>query len=342
MMELSLKFLKVLMCEDTHRFSFSDEKRLRRTTTRVKSHASAMLIIALLGLVISACDVLVEAAQDRVFSPIEETPTPAAKETVHVDIPFQRSEELLAGRWMSFPVVPEVTNTALEIALNGIEMGNNPHAFSKVGDCQNVPSLFLASFDDPRQYILGAEYAYLQDVIDWFADSYSRESLAVRGGFNAASVLSPIWANPDICEPGETPLACEYRVHKPIIAVISLETWWEKSPEDYERYLREIIRLTIDAGVVPILSTKADNLEGDHQINATIVKLGAEYDIPIWNFWRSVQNLPDGGLHEDGFHLTYAANHFDDPVRMLSAWPWRNLTALMAMDEVWRGIIQPE
>jgi hypothetical protein len=159
---------------------------------------------------------------------------------------------------------------------------------------------------------------------------------------NAASVLSPIWADPEVCESGETPLACEYRVHKPIIAVISFETWWEKSPEDYERYLREIIQLTIDMGVVPILSTKADNIEGDHRINVAIAKLGVEYDIPIWNFWRSVQGLPDGGLHEDGFHLTYAANHFDDPVRMLSAWPRRNLTALMALDTVWRGIIQFE
>jgi hypothetical protein len=339
-MEFSLNNRITLISDDGHRSGISNEKRFCRPSKKLQLNHFALLTIILLGLVVTACDVIVEAAQERGFYPIKSsTPTVV---TEQVSVPTQHKSNLIADDWMNFPVIPEFTETAREIARTGIRMGNNPRAFSKVGDCQNVPSLFLASFDDPRKYSLGEDYAHLQDVIAWFADSYSRESLAVRGGLNAASVLSPIWADPEVCESGETPLACEYRVHKPIIAVISFETWWEKSPEDYERYLREIIQLTIDMGVVPILSTKADNIEGDHRINAAIVKLGVEYDIPIWNFWRSVQGLPDGGLHEDGFHLTYAANHFDDPVRMLSAWPRRNLTALMALDTVWRGIIQFE
>jgi hypothetical protein len=58
----------------------------------------------------------------------------------------------------------------------------------------------------------------------------------------------------------------------------------------------------------------------------------------MWNFWAAVQPLPQHGLSEDGFHLTYAQPFFDDPVRMQQAWPWRNLTALQTINSVWHGI----
>ncbi len=83
-----------------------------------------------------------------------------------------------------------------------------------------------------------------------------------------------------------------------------------------------------------MLSTKADNAEGDHSINAIVAKVAYDYDLPLWNFWLVVQPLPNHGLQSDGVHLTYAGNIFNDPVRMKSAWPWRNLTALQVLDAV--------
>jgi hypothetical protein len=232
---------------------------------------------------------------------------------------------------MEWPIIPELTDTAIEIYLRGLERGNDPRHFSKVGDCQNVPSMFLSIFDHPGFFSLG-EYDYLQPTIDWFEGSYSRESEAVRRGFNAASVVSPFWADPESCESGETPLECEFRLYQPSIAIISLETWWDSAPENYERYVREIIEATLAHDVVPILATKADNLEGEHQINYILASLAVEYDIPVWNFWAAVQPLPNHGLMDDGFHLTWATNHFDDNAKMRNAWPWRNLTALQVLD----------
>lgn len=294
------------------------------------------MIILILFLGISGCDVIVEAAYGNTSVSMRSTNTPEATKKVFVQ-PTSRPTRIV-GSWMSMPVIPKVSETAAEIYQRGLDLGNNPHAFSKVGDCQNVPSMFMAAFDDPSQYSLGEDYAYLQDTIDWFAGSFVRESQAVRRGFNAATVLSPFWANPDFCEKNESPLACEYRINKPVIAIISLETWWEKEPDNYEEYLNEIIEISIDHGVVPILTTKADNLEGDHHINIRIARLAHAYDIPLWNFWLAVQPLPGHGLMEDEFHLTYARNYFDDPQRMKSAWPWRNLTALQVLDAIWRNI----
>jgi len=71
---------------------------------------------------------------------------------------------------------------------------------------------------------------------------------------------------------------------------------------------------------------------------AAIVRVAADYDVPLWNFWLAVQPLPGHGLTEDAFHLSYARNFFDDPVRMQSAWPVRNLTALQSLEAVWQAV----
>lgn len=249
---------------------------------------------------------------------------------------------LNSADWKDLPVIPEISERAREIYKAGIEAGNDPRVFAKVGDCQNVPSMFLSIFDYPGYFSLGEEYGYLQETIDWYEGSFSRESEAVRRGFNAASVVSPVWADPEACQSGETPLACEIRVNNPSVAIISLETWWAGNPENYEKYVRQIIEGLLEHDILPIVATKADNLEGDHRINEILVGLAEEYQLPVWNFWRAVQPLPGNGLMEDRFHLTFDENQFDDPDAMQAAWPWRNLTALQVLDRVRVELAQPE
>lgn len=240
--------------------------------------------------------------------------------------------------WKDAPVLPEVSDKMREVYQHGLELGNDPNAFSKVGDCQNVTAYFLMDFDQPGQYKLG-DYGDLQTTIDHFAGSWGRESASVNPGFNVASVLSPMWADPKICEKGENPLKCEYRLHKPSIAIISMETWWSGRPADeYEKYLRQLVQFWLDNGVVPILGTKADNVEGDNSINAAIVRVAQDMDVPLWNFWAAVYPLPNHGLTKDGFHLEYARPFFNQPDLMQAGWPVRNLTALQAIDAVWRGV----
>ncbi len=245
--------------------------------------------------------------------------------------------------WMKEPVIPEVSERAVEIYRQGVGMGNDPGAFSKIGDCQNITDFFFSAYENPESYTLGDAYAYLAPTVDQFKGSFGRESLAVEGGMNVAAVLSPLRADPSRCGGKYSPLVCEILNHRPTIAFISFEEWWgEKSAETYEGYMRQVVEQTIDLGVVPILVTKADNLEGDHSINQVIVKLSREYQIPLWNFWRAVQDLPDQGLRDDNFHLTYKnhCNHFDRPECLEYAWTWRNLTGLQTLHAVWLGLSQ--
>lgn len=242
-------------------------------------------------------------------------------------------------RWQEWPVLPVISQRAREIYRAGIAQGNNPAHFSKVGDCQNIHQYFLGLFDQPDTHRLGENYAYLQETIDYFAGNWSRSSEAVRTGFNVASVLAPLHANPEACQPAETPLACEIRLWKPSFAIVSMETWSEDRPvQAYEDYLRQIIEYTISQNVVPILATKADNLEGDHAINRIIANLAAEYDIPLWNFWAATHPLTDEGLMEDGFHLTNGPNYYDDPQSLDLGWPIRNLTGLLTVDTMWKAV----
>jgi hypothetical protein len=240
--------------------------------------------------------------------------------------------------WTSLPVIPEVLPRVKEIYLHGLELGNNPRAFSKVGDCGSTPAWFLGDFDrGPRYYSLG-EYQSLEAVIQEFQGSFDRTSLAAKSGFNASSVFTPLWANRKFCDANETPLACEYRLHRPAFAFIMLGTNDVWHIDNFEPQMRRIIEFSIENGVVPILSTKADNEEGNGSINATIASLAHEYDVPLLNYWLAVQPLPDMGLQEDKAHITWGPNRFDDPKAMEKGWPVRNLTALQVLDAVWRAV----
>jgi hypothetical protein len=241
---------------------------------------------------------------------------------------------LSADAWQQMPVIPKLSERALRIYESGIKQGTNPNAFSKIGDCESRTTWFLSIFDgDPSMYSLG-EYQDLQSVIDHYRGSWSRLSLAAKSGFTAASVLSPLWADPEQCQKDETPLACEFRIHNPSVVLINMGTNDVPHKERFEENLRAIIEYCISRGVLPILGTKADNLEGDNSINVTITKLAYEYDIPLWNFWLAVQPLPGHGLQPDGAHLTYAGNYFDRPGNLNNAWPMRNLTALQVLQVV--------
>jgi hypothetical protein len=238
--------------------------------------------------------------------------------------------------WMQMPAVPlEISAAMREVYQRGLVLGNDPTHFSIIGDCQNVSSYFMAVFDKPGEFSLGPDYAYLQPTIDYYQGSFSRQSLAVKGGFNVAAILSPLRADPESCNTNESPLDCELRTWRPSIVFVSMETWWSEKPEqEYDKYMRRVIERILETGAVPIIATKADNLEGDHGINAAIAQIAYDYEIPLWNFWVAVQPLPNHGLSSDHFHLTFARNFFDDRVRMKSAWPWRNLTALQTLDMV--------
>jgi hypothetical protein len=267
------------------------------------------------------------------------TPAPQTFATPYIRPAGAHGQDLPPERWQEWPAIPITSDRAVEIYRAGIAQGNDPKHFSKVGDCQNIHQYFLGLFDTAGTYRLGEQYAPLQETIDYFSGNWNRDSEAVRTGFNVASVLAPLYANPKNCLPVETPLACEIRLWKPSIVIISMETWTTDRPaQAYENYLRQIVEYAISKNVVPIVATKADNLEGDQAINQIIARVAADYDIPLWNFWAATHPLTGEGLMEDRFHLTNGPNYFDSPESLDLGWPIRNLTGLLTIDSVWKAV----
>ena len=229
--------------------------------------------------------------------------------------------------WGGWPIVPAVSARVMEIYRQGILMGNNPYAFSTIGDCQSMPNVFLGIYETDRYNL--ASFEYLQATIDHFRGSFNRKSAAVKDGMSVASVLSPMWNDPQQCEANETPVECELRVHKPSFMFINLGTNWKNGgPAAYEKYLRQVVQIVIDHGVVPILTTKADNIEGDHSLNVATARVAYDLNIPLMNFWLASNNMDNHGLDasRDNVYLTP------------DAWDRRNFYALVTLDALWNGL----
>ena len=238
--------------------------------------------------------------------------------------------------WQDLPVIPtQISARTREIYAKGLEMGQNPHVFARIGDCASAAPDFLVGFDGP--YNLGA-YTALQPAIDYFHGSFGRASVAAKGGMNSAGLLTTLWTDKP-CQSNEDLLDCEYRLNRPSFAFIAIGTneayYLHNQPGEFEHNLRTILDDTIAKGIVPILATKADNVEGDESVNATIAQLAQEYQVPLWNFWRAAQPLPKHGLILPEHLSTVSYLNFTDfslPDSLEYGMQVRNLTALEMLD----------
>jgi hypothetical protein len=292
-------------------------------------------IILVLFLLVTACSTGASISDSSLPTATEDVQTTEGDETA---VSPTETEELiptpgtrlLPEDWQNWPVIPDLTVTARTIYEQGLQMGNNSHAFSKIGDCQNLKTVFLWKFDHLDIYEFDWDITPYLDTIDNFHGYFDRDGQSAQYGFTAASPLTQIQADPEYCQPDETPMECELRTTQPTFVLISLEFPFNgRTPGLYEQYLRRIIEYTMAQGAVPILTTKADNVEKDNSINLTVAKLAYEYDLPLWNWWAAAQPLADNGIdpYRDGFHISE------------QAWEERSKTFLQVLDHLWKQAV---
>ncbi|HSD83749.1 MAG TPA: hypothetical protein VLG46_07825, partial [Anaerolineae bacterium] len=226
------------------------------------------------------------------YSPI--TPVPTKTPTALLtSIP--RLPERDSAQWKSWPVVPDAVDPSLQrVYERGVELGNDPRAFSLFGDCQARPGDFFGALEtDPE--LLKSLSPDLQELVAYFQGSFNRESPTAQDGTTPGALLWNQWHRGEYgCTFSETPVECELRIHRPSFVIIQIGTHFESRNTEY---LRKVILQLMDAGIVPILATKADNREKDERINRDMAMLAAEYDLPLWNFWAALSDLPDRGLY---------------------------------------------
>ena len=232
---------------------------------------------------------------------------------------------------------PTVQENVRQIFAKGQKLGYDPHHFTRIGDSIIEHPHFMVAFDTGI-YQLG-QYAYLQDVLDYYKGSFGRDSLAVRRGLHSWSWANPTWADKDQCLPDEGPVACEYRVYKPSIAFIVLGSNDVGVPDYFRRSMDDLVKYTITQGVIPIIGTKADRHEGPDNINNGILRdIATKYNIPLWDFDAVAGTMPNRGIDPtDGTHLTFYFSHdYTKPEAFTKGHAVQDLTAVIMLDKLWR------
>lgn len=262
------------------------------------------------------------------FAPI--IPVPTSTSTI-VSTSMPRISERDPAKWKTWPVIPDAVDASLQkVYERGLALGNDPHAFSIFGDCQERPGDFFGVFETNTEFIesLSPE---LREVIDNFQGSFNRESPTAQDGTTPGALLWNQWHRGEYgCTFAETPVQCELRIHHPSFVIIQIGTHFESRNTEY---LRKVILQLLDAGVVPILATKADNREKDERINRDMTILAAEYDLPLWNFWAALSDLPDRGLYVMKGRELQGAVYLNEEASMR-----HRMTGLETLNAVWRAV----
>jgi hypothetical protein len=251
------------------------------------------------------------------------------------------------------PLSDAVVSRIRSIYSAGQALGNRADVFSKVGDSITVSSYFLQPIGE-GVYHLG-DYDELQPVIDRFSATNARDgnsfinpSLAAGVGWAAWAVLDPSFADPAYCSAGESPLACEYRNTRPAIALIMFGTndAAYRSSQQYRRDLLEIVQISRQMGVIPILSTIPVVPGYEQQVrelNGVVVEITTAETVPMWDYGEFMDDLPNHGLSWDNLHPSVppggyeAAADFRAP-NLQYGYVMRNWTALQMLDTVWRRL----
>jgi len=184
--------------------------------------------------------------------------------------------------------------------------------FTTVGDSLTDTSFFLRPL--VNGYDLG-EYGYLLPTIQYYnintgyGNAFSRRSFAAKAGWSSLSLFEAGHLAPQ-CNPGESSVACEFRLTRPAVAIIMIGT--NDAPAHsaslYRENMEQVINTALQYGVIPVLSTLPPRADGHNsrilEYNEVIRQLSQQYSTPIVDLYIGLQNLPNQGLSSDGIHLS--------------------------------------
>jgi hypothetical protein len=276
------------------------------------------------------------------FSEIDVTVDFADADTSTVD------SQSLQGLYAA-PVLPPISNAMLAVYQRGQELGNNSRSVTKMGDSLVANELYLLPMHQ-NDVDLGP-YDYLRDTVNYFGPS-ATESAAAKIGLTTYVIFDPLWADKEICQPGESPLDCELRLKKPSVALIMFGPNDLKAmdSEQYGENMRQLVTTLLDKGVIPVLFMFSYDPERplwwqSVGFNQQLIDIGAEYEVPVVNLWAAARVLPEYGLDVDNLHLKNAGvlnlKFSKDKVGESGVMLY-NLLSVCVLDDIRRTIIQPE
>ncbi len=228
----------------------------------------------------------------------------------------------------------------------GLTRGNRANVFAKVGDSITEAAGFLADlgFDYETDY---GRYGCLRATRDYFAstslgsdsNSFNRASVTAMGGWLSSQ---PLLGDP------ASPLRAELDATHPLYAIVMIGTndLASGTLAEYTTNLTRIVTIIEEYGTVPIVSTIPDRPEDARfaplvtSFNDAIRALTASRNLPLVDYWQSMQDLPGHGVSDDGIHPSIFRDMGDAQGRQLTdaalrfGYNMRNLTALLMLERL--------
>jgi peptidoglycan/LPS O-acetylase OafA/YrhL/lysophospholipase L1-like esterase len=202
--------------------------------------------------------------------------------------------------------IPPATATRLQAI--AASASHADHVFAKIGDSITVDRNFLACFDGGSidysgRNDLAATVGYFMSGNAAGTSPFARTSLAAKGGTTARDAMTG----------APPPLEQELAADNPRIAVVMFgtnEARYDWTVDEFGTHLWNLIDTTIANGVVPIMSTIPANT-GYPAANArvplfnrVIRAIAQGRGVPLVDFHRELDPLPNHGISSDGIHPT--------------------------------------
>jgi hypothetical protein len=277
------------------------------------------------------------------------------------------------------PLISQSTKVHLQaIYQQGLQMGNRPDVFAKVGDSISWISQYLddlgSSLYNPSDPGVTGAYTGLASTIDYFravplpggtkaitiptqaapllpqpgpTNSFNRNSLAAFGGWTTGNLLNPNQGFPE---------ASEFLTIRPAFALIMIGTndvvtniLDGDTPAAFQARLTQVADTALSLGVIPVLSTIPD-MTGlgplaevtALEYNQIMADVAASLDVPLWNYWLALQPLPNEGISADGVHpdsSPLGSGNFT-PGSLLFGMNVRNLTAVEVLNKLLDVVVE--
>lgn len=252
-------------------------------------------------------------------------------------------------RLFAAPVIPTVHESMRVVYAQGQMMGNRAEVVVKVGDSNSASPYYLVPLRTGAVEL--GPYDFLQSAAEFFGPALPETFMTAQVGLNTYSLFDPDWADPGRCRASESPLACEYRLTQPAIALVMF------GPNDIralnsDRYREQMTRLVDDsltAGVIPVLTTFSSAEEDPDlqaqaiRFNLILLDVAEQARVPLINLWAAAQVLPNDGIGGDGVHMTVGSGRiiFTGGQEARFGVSLQNLLVLTLLDTLRREVIAP-
>lgn len=240
------------------------------------------------------------------------------------------------------PIIPPLSDAMRDVYARGQTLGIRPDAVTKVGDSLTADPTYLTPIALPGVEL--GPYDYLAETVAFYAPHANRYSVAARRGLTTFVAFDSMWADPGRCEPGESPIVCEYRIQMPAVSFILFgpNDQIAMNTAEFETEMRRIVQYTVDQGIIPVLSTFS--FAPDHpraaeaaEFNLAVIAIADDFDAPLINLWLAAQPLPRFGLEGDDIHMRlsgYRTLMLADGVEARFGGALRNLLTVRMLDEI--------